>query len=64
VWALTESGKPMPVDIEPDPRGNLILYRGHDLSMRCRVAGDGVKVGDRHRPHFATCPDADSWRQR
>jgi len=61
VWAITDSGKRMPVDAEPDPAGNLSIWE----------SGEGWRVtvvpeewdGLRYRPHFATCPDSESWRR-
>lgn len=59
IWALTETGRQMPIDERPDPKGNLELYRsGTSVRVRVTMPGQG-----RHRPHFATCPEARSWRR-
>lgn len=60
VWARTDSGRLMPVDREPSAQGRLVL-RTEDGELHVRVAEENAR-GVRHRPHFATCPDADSWR--
>jgi len=61
VWAITEGGKKMPVDSEPDPDGNLLLWT-QGQEWRTKVI-QGEWDGPRYRPHFATCPDAQSWRR-
>lgn len=59
-WAETASGKSMPLDEVPTPKGNMVLIAG-----KTRGATDE----DRrlHRPlytsHFATCPDAGTFRR-
>ena len=62
VWARTASGKTMPVDAVETPDGNLVLTLGAD-GYHVEVVG-ATDDRPRHRPHFATCPDADSWRKR
>lgn len=63
VWARTSSEKLMPVDPEPTPDGNLVLFRDYADEWRVQVVG-GADDRPRHRPHFATCPDAEGWRRR
>jgi hypothetical protein len=63
IWAVTDSGKRMPVDA-----------RSHaDGKLRLRVDSDGTvhvfydtttSPYPKFRAHFATCPDADGWRRR
>ena len=66
VWAVNDlTGKAMPLDAEPVDGGNVIL---HALGSTCTVlnAGQGTLLDDdepRYVPHFATCPDADTWRK-
>lgn len=62
VWAVTDSGKRMPVDAAPVVDGRLRLLH-IDGQVRVRYVQDHVVV-DRYRAHFATCPDAQSWRRR
>jgi hypothetical protein len=64
VWAITEGGGRMPVDAEPTPEGNLRLFRkreGGTLSVVVCAPGSQPRL---FRPHFATCPDTESWRRR
>ena len=42
-----------------DPGGNLVLIGSEPLVVV--VGADDTRP--RHRPHFATCPDADDWRR-
>jgi hypothetical protein len=62
IWCQTEKGKPMPVDAAPDEKGNLIVWSVAN-TWKCRYAPHNWD-GPRHRPHFASCPDAESWRKR
>ena len=57
-WAKTTKGKPMPIDREPDPAGNLIVMDGTALV----VAPLAYPTRLHWRPHFATCPQAEWWR--
>lgn len=62
-WVMTESGKSMPVD-PPNPDGNVKVWRDPD-DGRLRSGmnpPDGVRV-NRTTSHYATCPDADTWRK-
>jgi len=64
VWAVTDSGKKMPVDSEPHPEGNLTVWAQGD-TWRVKVIQTTTRWdAPRFRPHFATCPDAQSWRKR
>src|SRR5262249_13148221 len=59
VWAFTASGKRMPVDADPDERGNLEI-RSEEGTMFVDVVEPGAGT---HRPHFATCPESNSWQR-
>jgi hypothetical protein len=63
VWARTDSGKRMPVDADPSEDGTLVLEQAGAV-LRAHVVGTVPGEGSRHRAHFATCPDAESWRKR
>jgi hypothetical protein len=52
----------MPVDYEPEVGGNLRLRVDHGETIVDVVSPDARTA--LHRPHFATCPDAESWRKR
>lgn len=69
-WVETRQGKRMPINAEPTHSGTLVLYR--------RAGSDGQPVGGwivrrawpfdapdepLYTSHFATCPNADAWRQ-
>lgn len=66
VWARSSlTGRPIPVDAEPHPDGNVFLYRDRELGVTAQVltraaAAEGTGL---HRSHFASCPDADGWRK-
>ena len=68
-WTVTEAGKRMPVDFEPHPDGNVLLlppYPNVPDTPRASVLGPlevEIATAALHRSHFATCPDADSWRR-
>lgn len=71
-----KSGRPMPVDAAPHPNGNVLLARdpsiphdpGAPVVIRATVMRAGQIAGARadgnvlYRPHWATCPHADRWR--
>jgi hypothetical protein len=73
VWAVTDSGKRIPVDAEPVDGGNVLLSdRGVQAGPRTPLAtAVGKRVqpslfGDdslRYTSHFATCPHADTHRR-
>jgi len=64
IWALTELGKRMPVDVQPHPKGKLIVYTeldftGHPVDPnvhRVRHEATTDQPGTRWICHFATCP--------
>lgn len=67
LWALTVSGKKIPLDPEPyegtDPRGLFVLRpgpRGEDVAH----VDMGTFPGEpRYRSHWATCTDPDRFRE-
>jgi len=67
IWCATERLKPMPVNFEPEPGGNLAIDQRSDGRMPfARVVDKKHAWGrtDLHKSHFATCPDAGSWRKK
>jgi hypothetical protein len=59
-WGITREGKRIPIDEMPSAKGNL-------LKMECenvRVASVVDPPGERWVSHFATCPQAKTWRRR
>jgi len=55
-WATTETGKNIPLDLEPVPKGNLVLEAG---VVRVVPPGEG-----RYVSHFSTCPNSKKHRQK
>lgn len=69
VWATIEvkgETKRMLFDADPHPKGKWELIDTPDGKIGRYVKGQqlGLLVADRHRPHFASCPDAKEWRKR
>ena len=70
LFIRTPAGKSMPVDFEPVPywqkagtREKIVTTNGEVLS--CELEGDlNTATGLGFRPHWATCPHADSFRRR
>ena len=64
MWAETErNGKPIPLDPEPVPDGNLGIRddgRVYHVAQGQGVLDLGVPL---YKTHFATCPDADEHRR-
>jgi hypothetical protein len=56
IWAKTPSGRPMPLDAEPSPQGNIVL-RMDGIAI---VGGEGSL---RYTSHFANCPQAAQHRR-
>lgn len=63
IWCLTANGKRMPLDAEPADDGDFVLAYG-DPPLASRAPGRSLFDEDLFTSHFATCPDADQWRQR
>jgi hypothetical protein len=69
VWAVTRDGKRMPVDPDPDPEGNLVLTANllgdHLVVPVADLERGGAPIvdSDRRVSHFASCPNAASWRR-
>ena len=67
IWLPTASGKSMPCDAKPvpykeDPAGNLTLLTNDGRVVKAKADMSSDKMG--YTSHFATCPDANSWRRR
>lgn len=73
-WAITTGGASMPLDLEPNPDGNVVMTgrssrsRMGTLSPEVEVIAGAPLPGledsrERFMPHHATCPDADEWRR-
>ncbi|WP_328465495.1 hypothetical protein OHA21_43740 [Actinoplanes sp. NBC_00393] len=67
VWATSSGGRSMPVDAEPVEDGNVELAERPGLfigPVATVLTGPSLFGGPLRKPHFATCPQAEMWRQR
>ena len=59
-WLKTSKGKLMPVDTQPSKDGNIVIEEGI-----ATVVSQGSLFGEPlYTSHFATCPQAPSWRKK
>ena len=72
IWTITERGERMPVNIDPEPNGNLILSNraGRTNAPSAIYVGKpdpealfDEYEGQRYISHFATCPQKKQWRR-
>lgn len=67
-WAITDKRKRMPIDLEPDPSGNLVIEEIAGI-VYCHVTKQTqAMLGEENAPelylsHFATCPVANANRR-
>ena len=64
-WAQLPSKKSVPVDVEPTPDGNILLF-DRDGSVQARVLKKGEEPppgAKRRLSHFVTCPHAAKHRK-
>ena len=59
VWAKTSTGKTIPLDAAPSPRGNMILDEQGVALVVPTLSGFGPWMIS----HFATCPNAAQHRK-
>lgn len=70
IWCKTSAGKSIPVDIDPIPRGTVILLEApkhDDQEVGCLVLRKDDVVSPttkRYRSHFAVCPNARQFRKK
>jgi hypothetical protein len=58
VFAITEAGRSMPVDVEPDVAGNVAVHVDASGRVRARIVSAELPLQPwehLHLPHFATC---------
>lgn len=62
IWCETNSGKKMPLDATPNPdaKPGFVVIKG---VATVASAADVKLHRDIHASHFATCPQANQWRQ-
>ncbi len=66
-WAQTENGKSMPVDAEPTPDGNVILFATPAGGIRAHVLKKDEQPppgAKRRQAHWASCPNANQHRRK
>ncbi|AOE43995.1 hypothetical protein SEA_DELIAN_55 [Gordonia phage Delian] len=71
-FAVTRDGRSIPVDHKPRPDGNLAIapLQDGEKAPRATVIRPGQAAGMRaagvpvFSPHWASCPEADSFRRR
>jgi hypothetical protein len=70
IWARTEEGKAIPLDVEPlsasncDPKSLVFLFDpDDDWPVTAAKAGNLRPSTVVYVSHFSTCPDADTWRK-
>ncbi len=67
IWTISERDKRAPFDAQPSPDGTAILsWSANETTVHSRVLRVAQREGrdDLRLSHFATCPDAASWRSR
>ncbi len=61
------TGKPAPIDAEPNPDGNVVLLgeeRYYVLSPKERETWTSRVEGSLHTNHFQTCPQQKLWSRK
>lgn len=65
-WATTsQMGRKVPVDVEPRSDGNIIIEGdpSDDNGVAKYIEADNPYTGPRYVSHFATCPQAKTWKR-
>jgi hypothetical protein len=65
IWTITDKGKRMPVDAEPNPDGLIELDElptGVVRSSYAQLTQPRLIAPERYTSHFANCPQAEGWR--
>lgn len=68
VWAITDHGRKMPLDAKPYEGGSsnglfVLLPDAERAPSAIAVPPAAYEGEELHTSHFATCPDAESWRR-
>lgn len=67
LWALSERGKPIPIDPQPRADGNIVLRAlggVEDRVAHVLKPDETASAEPRYVSHFATCPQAETHRRR
>ena len=63
-WVTPLAGKPMPLDAEPNPEGNVeMVTTPAGPRAKVHAKGQGGLLGERWMPHHASCPQGREWRR-
>jgi len=60
-YVKTERGKYMPLNAEPDPKGNIVVFDGTARVFRPGLLFDTAEP--RYTSHYATCPKHQQFRR-
>lgn len=60
LWATTEAGRTMPLDAEPTPTGDFVIYG----ATAVKIPRGGTADPPRYTSHFVTCPNAAQHRRK
>jgi hypothetical protein len=65
LWCFSNVGRRMPVDFDPHPEGSVAVTR-EPFGLLAKVVSAKLRFGrkDLRRPHFQTCPSAETHRKR
>lgn len=66
-WVFTTKGRRMPLEVEPDPDGNIVEVvnlNGAATTVRVLRVGEDASDQVRYASHWQHCPQADQWRTK
>lgn len=63
-WAVTREGRRMPLNLDPDPAGNVVIETNATGEVRARVltGHELPALGEAWMPHWKTCPDSKEFK--
>jgi hypothetical protein len=65
VWCITRNDKRMPVDAEPNPKGNIVLTERDSAAPSASYVGSFEQTdAPRYFSHFMTCEFAETHRRK
>jgi hypothetical protein len=62
-WCKTETGKRIPMNPTPDPDGIWLIWPTLHTPTIMRPTAQTPHEVARYTSHFATCPEASTWRR-
>lgn len=65
IWAVTNTGKAIPIDAQPVANGNVVLFDGPGSGKVLALFGKKAQAGatELYASHFATCPASEHFRK-